>query len=255
MCILIIYSISTSINAIAGSKLSHLAWKETRRVFERCAMMQLCLSFYVLRFAPIFTQIFTMLYDDFGLKLVDTLLYIIDKTFALALIFCTLSLYQVAFDQWYIHKKKAIALSIAIGILGIFLLSTYPAHLALFGQEWWECIQHRYPEQNVGMVGYIYVPATVTFSLILFGATLYQRGILSASSFGMSSIIIVTFCLIGTVLSQELHIPNVSTQRIYLPCTEPVSGTWEAQIVNALDFSFYARNVLRITLNVHFEDL
>ena len=135
--------------------------------------------------------------------------------------------------------------------MGILLLSSYPVHLVLFRQEWWECIQDCYPEQNVGMVGYIYVPATVTFSLILFGATLYQRSILSASSFDTSSAIVVIFCLFGTVLSQELHIPYVSTQRIYLPCVEPKVGTWESQVVHTL--SLYARNILRSAMNIDFE--
>ena len=134
------------------------------------------------------------------------------------------------------------------------LLATYPIQLAILGQEWWDCIQERYPMQAPGMVAFIYVPATVTFSLILFGATLYQRGILSDVEFGLGATAIVMVCLVTTVLTQELHIPDVSTQRIYLPCEEPVRGTLEADIVKALDFSRYARVVLTSTLGVEFDN-
>ena len=253
---LILYSFFTACNGMAGAKLSHLAWKETQKIFRHCANLQLCLSFYILRFAPMFNLALTAVQsmeNRLASEKIMQWIHNADVLLAIVLVFCTLSFQQVAYDQWVVHKKKTIAFAVSIGSFGILLLSTYPIQLAIGGHEWWECIQQTYPQQNVGMVGYIYVPATVTFSLILFSATLYQRGIISDVQFGIGAAAITMVCLIATVLSQELHIPFVSTQRIYLPCEEPIENSTEAYILNALDFSIYARSFWRQVFNVHIE--
>ena len=250
------YVISTILNAIAGFQLSHLAWVETRGIFKRCALFQTCLSFYVLRFTPQYTQILswlTTISTPTACYFIETVSNSLDIFFAIATVLCTLSFLQVALE-YYLKSNLALSSAIFIGTFGLMLLSTYPIHLAVSGQQWWECIQNRYPKQNVGMVGFIYVPATVTFSLILFGATLYQRSILTEIEFGLLSGLIVMICLISTVLSQELHIPDVSTQRIYLPCVEPDIGSLERDVLKTLDFSQYARLILGKLLDVKFEN-
>ena len=256
--LLILYSFFTACNALAGAKLSHLAWKETQTVFRQCAYMQLCLSFYILRFAPVFSRALATVQNIENRLVSEEMMkgiHFIDVMFAIVLVYCTLSFQQVAYTQLVVHKKKSIALAVSIGSFGILLLSTYPLQLAIGGHKWWECIQQTYPQQNVGMVGYIYVPATVTFSLILFSATLYQRGIISDTQFGIGAATVTMICLVATVLSQELHIPFVSTQRIYLPCEEPVENGIEASILNALDVSVYARTFWREIFKVHIEEL
>ncbi len=257
----LVFVVSTCINALAGYNLTRLAWVETQSIFKRCAILQMCLSYYVLRFMPHFSN-FMGHYSLANMEqhaLVDWKWFIfmtvqmLDVSLCIIMMTCTLSFNMVALDFW--TKSPSISASVAIGTVGILLLSTYPLHLALWGQEeWWMCIQGKYTLQNVGMVAYIYVPATVTFSLMLFGATLYMRGILSDAEYGMGSALVVLVCLLGTVLSQELHIPDVSTQRIYLPCQEPERGTWEADMVKAMDFSRYARRILTSLLGVEFEN-
>lgn len=258
LIILMIFVLSTSMNAIAGAKLLHLVpRKEAREVFKSCATMQLCLSFFVFRFAPIFCRLIQFLrkrYSNEEWSSVSCLVNIFDIGFTISILRTTLSFHRVAFDQWAIHQKKAFAIFISIGTCGIMLLSAYPIQLALFGQEWWDCVQSRYPEQSVGMVGYIYIPTTVTFSLVLFGATLYLRGLLSEKQYGIGSAFLISVCLFGTVMCQEIHIPFVSTQRIYLPCEEPVAGSNEALIVQYLDFSIYARRFLTSLLKMEFEN-
>jgi len=252
--ILVLYSVFTACNALAGAKLSHLAWKETQMVFRQCAYLQLCLSFYILRFAPIFNRIISAIQSKQGnlvSEIVMRCIRFVDVLLSIVLVFCILSFQQVAYTQWVVHKKFSIALAVSIGSICMLLLSTYPIQLAIGGHEWWTCIQETYPQQNVGMVGYIYLPATVTFSLILFSATLYQRGIISEFQFGIGAATTTLVCLVATVLSQELHIPFVSTQRIYLPCKEPIANSTEAHILHALDFSIYARSFWREIFGVH----
>ena len=241
--ILISYVLSTACNAVAGFRISHLAWKETQSVFRQCALLQLCLVFCVIRFSPMVQTISNAIPNN--------LLQCLDIVLAVMIVYCTLSFQEVAVEQWTKFHQKSIAIAISFGSFGLLLLSTYPVHLAFGGYEWWDCVQERYPLQGVGMIGYIYVPATTTFGLMLFAATLYQRGILTDIQFGLGSLCITMICLVSTVLSQELHIPFVSTQRIYLPCVEPPEDTFEAKILHALDFSVLSRVIWRQVFGVN----
>lgn len=256
---ILLYVASTIINAIGGLKMSHLAGSERRGVFKRAAILQICLSYHVLRFTPQITQALSWLMEtmtankyDLIATFISASAQILDILFALTTALCTLSFHNETYD-FYINSKNTLCIAISIGVFGILLLSVYPMHLAILGQEWWECIQTIYPLQAVGMVGYIYVPASVTFSAILFSATLYLRKIITEIEFGLMSAGIVVVCLVGTVLCQEVYIPDISTQRIYLPCIEPEDGSLEGEIVKALDFSRYARIILSTMFNVKFD--
>ena len=131
----------------------------------------------------------------------------------------------------------------------------YPIQLAANGQEWWECIQGRYEMQAAGMVAFIYVPTTVVFNLILFGATLFQRGIINEKELGMSSTVIILTCLVSTVISQEVLIPDVSTQRLFLPCEEPSAVSFHGVVVKWLDFSRYARIFLTSAFGMEYDPI
>lgn len=255
------YALTALANAISGYKLAPIAFKETQFVFRTCAVFQMCMCYFIVRFLPHFTVAWHYLLDQIlDVSKHDRLVRIVlDKTLWGADCMVTVILLYSTFNFWWDSlriswdKSKEIAIAISGGTMGILLLSVYPVQLVLRGQDWYECVQTRYSHQASGMVGYIYVPATVTFSLILFGATLLQRGILSEPAFGISSAFIVLICLVGTVLSQEVHIPYISTQRIYLPCVEPEVGSTEHMVTQALDFSLYARSILTALFGIKFE--
>jgi len=46
------------------------------------------------------------------------------------------------------------------------------------------------------------------------------------------------------VLMQEVYMPSVSTQRLYLPCPAPPTGSWRANLADALDTSALAQCIL-----------
>ena len=250
---LIMYAISTALNAVAGYRLAAKAPLESRSIFKKSALLQICLVYYILRFSSYFSSLATAITlsrsNDLGT--ITSIMQITDHVSALSTLLCILSFQKTALNQW--EKSKCISIGVSIGSMALLLLAVYPIQLSMFGQDWWDCIQQRYQAQNIAMVAYIYVPATVTFSFISFCATLYLRGILSDIEFGVGSAAIVMVCLIGTVLSQEVHVPDISTQRIYLPCLEPAIGSKEFQLVKALDFSKYARMILTYALNIEFE--
>ena len=94
--------------------------------------------------------------------------------------------------------------------------------------------------------GYIYVPATWAFALMLFGATLWNRKLASdiALGGGFAGVTLATLC--STVLMQEVHYPEpASTQKLWLPCPAPPADTWSAWAVDHLDTSALAKVILR----------
>jgi len=241
----IAFALATFWNALGGYRIINKAPPDTRPTFRKAAILQLCLSYYILRFLPHTSRCLLGLSNA-----AQNTVHAVDVVVTATSVFCTLSFLEAVIKI----SKKSLLLSIGIGtgIGGILLLSAYPIQLSLQGEAWWRCIQDRYPWQASGMVAYIYIPATVSFSLILFGASLFQRKIFSATEFGIVSTLIVVCCLLATVLSQEVHIPDVSTQRIYLPCHEPPSDSFEGRMVQALDFSRYARSVLTYLFAIKF---
>lgn len=240
------FALATCWNALGGYRIVNRAPPDARPTFRKCAILQVCLSYYILRFLP-----HTSRYQLGLSHALENAVHAVDVIITATSVFCTLSFLEAVIQI----SRKSLILSIGVGsgIVGILLLSVYPIQLSLQGEAWWTCIQDRYPLQASGMVGYIYIPATVSFSLILFGATLFQRRILSATEFGIASTLIVVGCLLATVLSQEVHIPDVSTQRIYLPCNDPPADSFKGRMVIALDFSQYARSVLTYLFALEFE--
>ena len=63
-----------------------------------------------------------------------------------------------------------------------------------------------------------------------------------ALGLGFAGLVIVT--LVSTVLMQEVHLPDVSTQMLWLPCPAPPPGSWSAWVAQKFDTSALARSVL-----------
>lgn len=252
------------INSISGYQLSPKATHASQIIFRNCAMLQIGLCYFIVRFLPHFTVLWRyLLEEEFvsrnGTRTSTTMivlwkqwLWIMDAILTGILLYSNLAFWRNS-TAYAWKKSKIIVIAASVGSMAIMLLSVYPVQLVWNGQEWYECVQTRYSHQASGMVGYIYVPATVTFAMILFGATLNQRKIVSDVAYGLSSAVIVCVCVVGTVLSQEVHIPYVSTQRIYSPCIEPIVGSTEYMIVKALDFSMYARSILTAVFGIEYE--
>ena len=200
-----------------------------RVFFEHAAMFQVCLVYYALRFSHLWPSTWPL-----ATSAADMLLGVVATPLGI------LSFVVSAFAK----LPLPVAVSVLFGSFALALLALYPLHLALGGEEWWQCVQHVYPQQSVGMVGYIYVPATVTFSAMLFGATLLLRRVIGELVFGSVFLGLVLATLVSTVLMQEVHIPVVSTQRLYLPCPLPPAGSYEDAWVRRLDTSLLAQAVL-----------
>jgi hypothetical protein len=168
----------------------------------------MCLAYYVVRFLPNFSSIVPYI-----------LKRCLDCTVIIPLLSIGLSFIDMA-AKWR-EKSPAIATTILCGAAGIALTFCYPMQLA-WQADWLECIvKQRYPVQDVAMSAYIYLPASYCFALIMFGATLYLRNIITDVQLGVFTCVIVSTTLLLTVLLQEIHVPGVSAQELYMPCPLP----------------------------------
>lgn len=193
-------------------------------LFRLMASLQINIVYFLFRFS----------YPDIPLKLVDLafmLFYIVSFLKSLGSIFVEPTM------------SVALKVSIFIGMLALLTTVFYPFTFTWGGRSWWSCVQSQYPLQLVGFHGYVYVPATYCFSIILFVATLHIRNIV-----GVSAMVCITFFFsfiipATMVLHQEYTIPLVSTQRLIIPCSEVPDIPW---LVKSLDLSVKSNSLLKV---------
>lgn len=199
-----IYTTAAFINALAGYSMP--APKHSQFAFRTCAVFQMCLLYYVVRFLPSFRN-YSSRYLDIAV--------------CFPLLKTCVQFLQIAFQQ----ANVALQLALSVGTLALSLTLFYPLQLA-WDPLWLDCLlENRYPAQDLAMSVYIYMPATFTFALILFGATLYLRKIITETQLGFMSLFLVTFTLLGTVLLQEIQLPLISAQELIMTC--PFPNAWE----------------------------
>jgi hypothetical protein len=260
----VFYAVSTTINAIAGFLLAKKAKKNIQGIFRRSAIVQVCLCYYVLRFAPHASIAYHQILNtggsvigtatgNGGIPFMTTLTWLVDTVMAGILNLCIVSFFQVAHEAWW-SSSKEMSIGLAIGTICLLSVGAYPAQLSIFGQDWYDRLQERYPYQALCFVIYVYVPATVTFSLMLFNATLLERGVVNVRGWGMILALAAPLCLIVMVFCMEYYFFNVSTQRIYVPDCEPDPQSLSAQIDYALDFSRYSRQVMTVAFGWNFPE-
>ena len=226
------YVVAAGANAVAGYRMAGRAPLVFQRLFRFTAAFQACLVYFCWRFSPAAAALVA---PSRGVAVAAA-----DATFAAGIL---LGLSALLAETTRVYGGW-LALPVWAGGFALALLAGYPVQLALGGDAWWECVTAAYPRQAEGMVAYIYVPATWAFAAILFGATLLIRKIVSPLIFGGVFLGLVMSVLVGTVLAQEVHIPAVSTQRLFLPCPAPAAGSRAAALVDALDTSVLAQSVL-----------
>merc|ERR1719273_767296 len=84
----------------------------------------------------------------------------------------------------------------------------------------------------------------------MFGGTLLNRKIVTTKAFGIIFGGGVGCTIVFTVLMQEIWIPFVSTQRLYMPCPEPPVGTWQHTMATNTDLSPILQRMINGTRNV-----
>ena len=228
------YVFFTILNAIGGYQIANKAPKLTRVVFKACAIFQSITCYYVMRFLPTFYP-----------RVPYILLRCMDCIMVVPFLVVGASFMYAA----YLIRKEAPASAIAIvfGTLALTTIVVFPMHLVHNGQ-WLNCLlQQRYPSQDIALTAYTYLPVTLFFSLMLFGATLQQRRIISDAALGMMAIFGMAGVLFVSTLMQEIQLSGNSGLNIYLPCPEPEPGTRSYSIEKAIDLRESFQYVLSFT--------
>jgi hypothetical protein len=191
-------------NALGGILIKDKAPKLSRPPFLAAGAAQIALVWFAYRLSSEETREFNLLYS------------IIDKFCALLLLIILIGLPFGA----ALAAPLMVALPGAIGTLALGLTFFYPFQLAYYGNEWFACVLDTWPYQITAFANYIYIPTLFSFSLLIFGGTLYARKIFSPIIFAVSFFPLVLGTLVVTVLTQEVYITRVSTQRLIIFCPE-----------------------------------
>jgi hypothetical protein len=226
-----IYSAAIFINASSGLVITSRAPAKSRPAFRFACVQQMGLIWFAFRFRPVV---------EFHFPLETQ----IDVAMTVGILCANVVFVHQSVTMVRKDMGNAVMIGVLCGVFGITLMVGYPIHMALGGDEWLACTVGVYPKQLEGFSGYVYVPTTWMFAAMLFGATLLNRKMITGKEFGVIFGIGVIGILVLTVLSQEVHIPFVSTQRLIIPCPAAKPGTWLKMVVDCLDTSILAQNFL-----------
>eukprot|EP00448_Togula_jolla_P030080 CAMPEP_0170640364 /NCGR_PEP_ID=MMETSP0224-20130122/40184_1 /TAXON_ID=285029 /ORGANISM="Togula jolla, Strain CCCM 725" /LENGTH=256 /DNA_ID=CAMNT_0010970863 /DNA_START=33 /DNA_END=799 /DNA_ORIENTATION=- len=232
------YLVSALANCVGGAFLSRTIGHD-RFIFLIAATLQFFLLYFTWRLFSLKSPLTS--WPLFDSMVESSVLQLLDQVFSVALV-VVLALMGTVGTSLASKHGPVPGIAAGFGFLSLLLLSGYPLQLAFRSSEWWSCVLERFPMQRAGLVLYTYIPATLTFAVIVFGATLLIRKVISPTFFGAAFLGLVLSILLSTVLSMEVHLPFRSTQKLIISCPSP-DVDWLESISDALDFSAHARRV------------
>jgi hypothetical protein len=227
-----------AINAAAGLMITKKAPEATQMPFYIGGATQLSLTWFAFRFS---------LDASTERGYYDVIISLLDKFCGLILVFVNLMFFYLTIFPDKSKTPFLVKLPLLFGSLAFSLTCFYPWQMAWFGKDWFACVLDQYPYQRAGFVSYVYVPTLFANACIWFGLTLYLRKIMPPGVTAVVFFLFVLGTLIFTVLTQEVHISEVSTQKLILICQdeEVQQDGWLVLVASALDTSSLARNVLK----------
>ena len=133
--------------------------------------MNTCLCYYAFRFRPI--NLHSALYPD----LASQILQICDLIFGSGLLLTAITSFFMGLVMITGLTNADISTGIAplVGSIGLLMMSVYPIHLLLGGEDWISCIVEEYPAQREAFSGYVFVPTSFVVCAMFFGVTLLGR--------------------------------------------------------------------------------
>ena len=80
------------------------------------------------------------------------------------------------------HGDFSAGIAPLVGSIGLLMMSIYPIHLLLGGEDWISCIVEQYPAQREAFSGYVFVPTSFVVCAMFFGVTLLGRFVYQIAS-------------------------------------------------------------------------
>jgi hypothetical protein len=250
-----IFYVSATMNSIGGFIMAPRAMKFAIPIFRSVAVAVLCLVYYAIRFSPEFEMVSRYNYitnDGISMSRTVGIVRLLDIICGIVFVGVTLSICKVSYD--FRHTNKAIAIGICVAAFGISTLTTFPIQNAI-DPNWWDCTIQNYPLQGMALVTYAYIPSIFIFSISVFLPTLYLRNIITDVQMSVTIAVLVGSILISTALAMEWILPDVTTQRLYIPCNKDLlfninnhndgNESWQLYWMNTFDISVATRNIIR----------
>ena len=133
--------------------------------------MNTCLCYYAFRFRPI--NLHSALYPD----LASQILQICDLIFGSGLLLTAITSFFMGLVMitGLTHADISTGIAPLVGSIGLLMMSVYPIHLLLGGEDWISCIVEEYPAQREAFSGYVFVPTSFVVCAMFFGVTLLGR--------------------------------------------------------------------------------
>jgi len=221
------YWICGLLMSIGALRITKQAPKMLKAVFKYSAILQMVLMYYMYRFSY------------FHHEATD----ILDKVMG---------------PLYFVTVCTLIVTAYGIGNLGIFgsilymtmfTVAGYILPVTLYGQPYVDCLEEHFPMQRIGFVSYVFGSITTIYSLCMFMVTVVLRigpekvGFINAVfAFGVP----VFGIIIATVLTQEVFMPIVSTQRLIIFCPRPEPSSTEDYIESLFNLSTVAQSTLSL---------
>ena len=222
------YFVSTFLNAVAGLMMVRLAPVKSRTLFRLAGVLQCSLVYFAWRFYSLSPE----RYSTSPWRFLD---FCGVGSLVASLTLCSLSVWR---GTMFVLLEK---MAVTCGVGALMLLSGYPLQLALQGASWYDGVLQDYPRQREAFVFFVYIPTTWAFAVVLFGATLYKRGLVSLRVFGSAFIGLVCVTLLSTVTLQEVYLPCVSTQKLILFTPKASQSAIQRWISGIVDTSVLAQ--------------
>ena len=133
--------------------------------------MNTCLCYYAFRFRPI--NLHLEMYPDLASKF----LQICDLIFGSGLLLTAVTSFFMGLVMMtgLTHADISAGIAPLVGSIGLLMMSVYPIHLLLGGEDWISCIVEQYPAQREAFSGYVFVPTSFVVCAMFFGVTLLGR--------------------------------------------------------------------------------
>jgi hypothetical protein len=256
--LVLMYCVFAFANAYWGYQISIRVKQQYAFYFQRTAAFQMALIYFIPCFLPM--KIWSQMQENLWSII---LLAVMDVSACLVLTWSIFSFRNPTQGQ-----QPALDAAVWVGIAGLLAVAFYPIQFSLGNaqmarqrllnpfddtssisevhpDDYWSCIHRKYSLQGVALSAFVYIPASWVFAMVLFGSTLRIRNIITPFQFAIGMVGAVVSWILLPALSMEYQCPYVSTQRLYLPCEEPMPGSWEEKLMNTLDTSILCRYILR----------
>ena len=242
-----LFVFSALVNTVTGYMMIPAATKIGKPIFRVACGVLVGMIYYSLRFMPDH-YVYLNKYSTTISGVSSFVPYYVDVVFGTLITISVLYFFKLSYDLCSTSRSIGISIAFATCCMSTFIF--YPIQQML-NVNWINCVCDQYPLQGLAMVSYVYVPSITAFSFLAFLATVYSRKIINEVQLSAIIVSYVASTMVLTILRMELLLPDVSTQRLYIPCVEPTDAhSWQYFFVHTLDLSAMTRKLLKVLCNM-----